>query len=110
VADLGRWCEVGVGDDLAPVLGPPDVQAVIAGLDANRLPLGWNRVALRLVERLDVLDRHLPTADKPTLHSRLENPLYCIVDNWWPQYEGDGRLKPGARLSPTAILESPLPP
>jgi hypothetical protein len=62
------------------------------------------------VERLEILDRHLPLADEPTTATRLGDRLYYIGNSQWPQYEDDGRLKPGARLSPTAILELPLIP
>jgi hypothetical protein len=62
------------------------------------------------IERLEVLDRHLPLADEPTIATILEDRLYYIGNSQWPQYEEDGRLKTGAQLVPAVILELPLSP
>lgn len=62
------------------------------------------------IERLEVLDRHLPLADEPTIATILDDRLYYIANSQWPQYEEDGRLRDGAHLVPAAILELPLSP
>jgi len=62
------------------------------------------------IERLEVLDRHLPLADEPTIATILGDRLYYIANSQWPQYEEDGRLRAGAHLLPASILELPLSP
>jgi hypothetical protein len=61
------------------------------------------------IERVEVLDRHLPLADEPTNATRRGDRLFYVANSHWPHYQDDGRLKPMARLAPTAILELPLP-
>ncbi|MDH4130433.1 MAG: hypothetical protein OEV95_01350 [Gemmatimonadota bacterium] len=48
VADLGQWREVRGDDDFASVLGAADIEAAIARLEANRLPLARSRIAFTL--------------------------------------------------------------
>jgi hypothetical protein len=45
VADLGQWREVRGDEDFAPVLGAPAIEAAIARLEVNHLPLARSRVA-----------------------------------------------------------------
>lgn len=62
------------------------------------------------VERLEVIDRHLPLAAEPTVGTVLDGRLYYVANSHWPLYDDEGRLKPGAHPAPTAILELPLDP
>ena len=62
------------------------------------------------IERVDVLDRHLPLAEEPTIGTLLDDRLYYIGNSQWPQYAENGQLRAGARLARAAILELPLRP
>jgi hypothetical protein len=86
----------------------------LIGVQNGSVPARVVRLVLsdagRRIERLEVLDRHVPLADEPTTATILGDRLYYIGNSQWPQYEADGRLRTGARLVPAVILELPLSP
>lgn len=72
-----------------------------------RLWLDADPLRLRAVEPLD---RHLPLADQPTVGAVVGDDLLYVANSQWEQYDDEGRLREGARLSPPVILRLPLRP
>ena len=62
------------------------------------------------ITRIDLLDRHLPDAAEPTIGTRFRQGFAYVANSQWPDYDDDGKLKPGATLRPPLILQLPLPP
>jgi hypothetical protein len=62
------------------------------------------------IERLDVIDRHLPDADQPTSGALRDGRYVYIADSHWDFYGDDGMLKRGAVLRAPLILRLPLNP
>ncbi|MGE0552054.1 MAG: hypothetical protein AB7R55_01365 [Gemmatimonadales bacterium] len=62
------------------------------------------------VESVETIDRHLPVASEPTIGTLVGDRLYYVADSHWPLYDDEGKLRSGATLGPTHILELELQP
>ncbi|MEZ4589248.1 MAG: hypothetical protein R2909_22975 [Gemmatimonadales bacterium] len=62
------------------------------------------------VESVETIDRHLPVASEPTIGTLVGDRLYYVADSHWPLYDDLGKLRSGAALAPTHILELELRP
>jgi hypothetical protein len=59
---------------------------------------------------VEVLDRHLPTADEPTIGTIVGNEFVYVANSQWEKYDEAGRLKERVRLTPPVLLRLPLAP
>lgn len=62
------------------------------------------------VVALDVLDRHLPVADEPTIGAIVGNRFVYVANSQWEKYDDDGKRRPQAVLRPPVLLAVPLEP
>lgn len=79
--------------------GLPPPRVVFLALDPSRTR----------VTRVDLLDRHLPEADEPTIGTRLGGRFLYVANSLWSRYDDEGRFRPGATAQPPVILELLLP-
>lgn len=61
------------------------------------------------VERLEVVDRHLPLASEPTLGTLGFGGMVYVANSPWSNYDDDGVPLAGASWPPPALLFLPLP-
>ncbi|WP_164011955.1 SMP-30/gluconolactonase/LRE family protein [Pyxidicoccus trucidator] len=60
------------------------------------------------IQAVEVMDRHLPEADQPTIGAVVGDELRYVANSQWEQYDDAGRLREGAVLTPPLILRLPL--
>lgn len=60
------------------------------------------------VVALDVLDRHLPVADEPTIGAVVGNRFVYVANSQWEKYDDEGKRRPNATLRPPVLLAVPL--
>ncbi|MFP2932360.1 SMP-30/gluconolactonase/LRE family protein [Pyxidicoccus sp. 3LG] len=60
------------------------------------------------IQSVELLDRHLPEADQPTIGAVVGDALLYVANSQWEQYDDEGRLREGAALTPPLILRLPL--
>lgn len=59
---------------------------------------------------LEVVDRHLPIADEPTILTRLGDLLVYVANSQWEKYDEAGGRRSGTTLAPTVLLSVPIAP
>jgi sugar lactone lactonase YvrE len=63
----------------------------------------------RRVEKLDLLDRHLPLAIEPTLGVPVPGGLLYVANSPWGLYRADGSVDPDKPFPAPLLLRLPLP-
>ena len=61
------------------------------------------------IERTEVLDRHLPVADEPTIGAIANGEFVYVANSQWEKWDGAGRPLPGAALRQPVLLGVALP-
>ena len=61
------------------------------------------------ITEVELLDRHLPVADQPTIGSIVGKDFLYVANSHWEHYDDSGRPRPGARLAEATVLRLPLP-
>ncbi len=61
------------------------------------------------VARVQVLDRHVPVADEPTIGAVRGREFLYVANSQWDKHDDHGRPIPGRTLTPPIILALPLP-
>ncbi|HSA57432.1 MAG TPA: hypothetical protein VLE53_17100, partial [Gemmatimonadaceae bacterium] len=60
------------------------------------------------IERTEVLDRNLPTADEPTIGAVAGGEFVYVANSQWEKYDGTGMPRAGAVLRRPTLLAVPL--
>lgn len=63
----------------------------------------------RRIERTEVLDRHIPLADEPTIGAIAEGEFLYVANSQWEKWDDTGRPRAGATLRRPVLLSVPLP-
>ena len=61
-----------------------------------------------LLSQVEVIDRHLPLADEPTLGTMVGDSLFYIAASQWEKLDDSGKPVTGAALRPVNVLRLPL--
>jgi DNA-binding beta-propeller fold protein YncE len=60
------------------------------------------------ITAVELLDRHLPLADQPTIGAVVGNELFYVANSQWEHYDDAGRPKAGTQLREAVVLRLPL--
>lgn len=58
---------------------------------------------------VEVLDRHLPLADEPTIGTITDDRFVYVANSQWEKYDETGTLRANAVLTAPVLLSLPLP-
>lgn len=61
------------------------------------------------LEHAEVLDRHLPIADEPTIGAIAGGAFVYVANSQWEKYDDNGEVRPGSTLRRPVLLAVPLP-
>jgi sugar lactone lactonase YvrE len=64
----------------------------------------------RRIARADVLDRHVPLADEPTIGAVADHEFVYVANSRWNKYDDSGHRIGSAPLAPPVLLAVPLSP
>ena len=106
IADAPGTTSVGV-DGLVLVDGT--VIGVQNGIEPARITRFVLSADGRQVTSAHRLDQRSAIADEPTIGTVRDHAFVYVANSQWEKYEDDGRRRAGTRLSPTVLLEVPLP-
>ena len=60
------------------------------------------------IESFEVIDRHLPLADEPTIGAIVGDRFVYVANSHWEKYDDAGHPKDGARLRSPVLLSVPI--
>jgi sugar lactone lactonase YvrE len=85
-----------------------DVIAIQNGVNPARVVrLGFD-AAVERVTRVEVLDRHLPEAEEPTIGTLSGRDFYYVANSQWHLYDENDSLPAGTAFTAPVVLRLPL--
>jgi sugar lactone lactonase YvrE len=61
------------------------------------------------IARAEVVDRHLPIADEPTIGTMVGSSFVYVANSQWEKYSNEGQRTGSAPLVPPVLIRVPLP-